>query len=131
MEHHCFFNGLLKKDGRSRFWIKYSHAGLSLGPMHILMMYGLALQNGNILKTECLESHFMDIPCILFTSNSRHYVITEDSVIAAWPSRSDKESETLQLNDGRIITAKNVRRFNFIDIPKIESLTAIDDGIVF
>ncbi|QAS68383.1 hypothetical protein KOCBH_A00387 (plasmid) [Klebsiella michiganensis] len=79
-----FFNGLLKKDGRSRFWIKYSHAGgLSLGPMHILMMYGLALQNGNILKTECLESHFMDIPCILFTSNSRHYVITEDSVIAA------------------------------------------------
>ena len=54
-----------------------------------------------------------------------------DGVIAAWPSRSDKESETLQLNDGRIITAKNVRRFNFIDIPKIESLTAIDDGIVF
>ena len=73
----------------------------------------------------------MDIPCILFISNSRHYVITEDSVIAAWPSRSDKESETLQLNDGRIITATNVRRFNFIDISKIESLTAIDDGIVF
>lgn len=61
----------------------------------------------------------------------RHYVITEDSVIASWPSRSDKESEIIQLNDGRIITANNVRRFNFIDISKIESLTAIDDGIVF
>lgn len=73
----------------------------------------------------------MDIPCILFISNSRHYVITEDSVIASWPSRFDKESEIIQLNDGRIITANNVRRFNFIDISKIESLTAIDDGIVF
>ena len=70
----------------------------------------------------------MDIPCILFISNSRHYVITEDSVIASWPSRSDKESEIIQLNDGRIITANNVRRFNFIDISKIESLTAIDDA---
>lgn len=73
----------------------------------------------------------MDVPCILFTSNRRRYVITEDSVLAAWPSRSDKDSEVFQLHDGRIISANNVQRFNFINIPNLNDLTVIEDGIKF
>ncbi|TDB44265.1 hypothetical protein C5468_22345 [Photorhabdus luminescens subsp. mexicana] len=75
----------------------------------------------------------MDIPCIYFLSNGRPYILTESSVLESWLSYCQSGKEFFLLRGGKIVTATNVQRLNFIDLSSIpvNEPVEIDDQINF